>query len=391
MHRTRALVAEPAWRAVVAMFFLNGALFGVWASRVPAIKDRFALDPAELGLILLALAGGAIVSFPVAGVATDRVGPARLTRGLAAAYVPSLVLVGLSPSVPLLVIAILLFGATFGGMDVAMNGWGAEVERALGRPIMSGLHAMFSLGAGFGAATGYFASDAGLPPAVHFALVALPLGAVALLVAARPWSAPPKRPSAGEAGPALAWPRGALLLVGLIAFGVALGEGALADWSAIYLVSVAGADEATAALGYAVFSAAMVTMRLLGDRVVEIFGAVPTARVSCTVAAAGVGLAVGGATVGLSLAGFLLMGIGYAVVMPLAFSRAARDPEVPAGVAIASVATLGYGGMLVGPPLIGVVAEITSLRIAFCLLALLALVAAVLARNLGVWASGPRL
>lgn len=372
------------------MFFLNGALFGVWASRVPAIKDRFELDPSELGLVLLALAGGAIVSFPAAGIASERLGAARLTRLIAFVYAPALVLVGLSPSVPVLVVAILLFGAAFGGMDVAMNGWGAEVEQALGRPIMSGLHAMFSLGAGSGAATGYFASGAGMAPSLHFALVALPLAAVALWIAAIRWDRP-RRSEPEEGGPLLAWPHGPLLLVGMIAFGVALGEGALADWSAIFLVTVAGADEATAALGYAVFSVAMVSMRLIGDRVVEAFGPVPTARVSCAVAAAGVALAVGGASVGLSLAGFLLMGIGYAVVMPLAFSRAARDMEVPAGVAIASVATLGYGGMLIGPPLIGFIADATSLRIAFGLLALLALTAAVLAPSLAVRASRPRL
>ena len=166
--------------AVVAMFVLNGSLYGAWASRIPAIQDEFQLDPRTLGLYLLVLAAGAIVSFPVAGKLCDRFGAAKTTRSIALLYRPALIFIGLSSSHWTLIVAIFLFGAAHGSMDVAMDGWGAEVERAKGRSVMSLFHAMFSLGAGLGAAAGGLAAWFSLGYPFHFALFATAAGGLLL-------------------------------------------------------------------------------------------------------------------------------------------------------------------------------------------------------------------
>ncbi|WP_282051542.1 MFS transporter [Phaeobacter inhibens] len=369
-HSRRPRQLRSPWRAVSAMFVLNGALFGIWASRIPAVSEIHELSPGGLGLLLLLMAAGAILSFPLAGRAADRIGAAHVTRRVALAYVLGLVLLALAPNLPLLAAALFAFGAAHGSMDVAMNAWASEVEARAARPMMSSFHAMFSLGAGLGALSGYAAAsiDAQIP--AHFLVAGCVSALLTLYMAQIPWVARPA-PESGAAKPALL-PRGALLAVGFVAFCGAVGEGAMADWSAIFLVLTTGASEADAALGFAVFSIAMVAMRLIGDLVVARIGPVTAGRLAGTSASLGALIAVGWGSYGAAMTGFVLMGIGYALVMPLAFSRAASDPDLPAGAAIASVATFGYGGILIGPPMIGVTAELLSLPAAFLILAVLA-------------------
>lgn len=372
---------DAGWRAVAAAFALNGLLFGGWASRVPAFKDRFDLDPALLGLLLLALAGGAIVSFPLAGALSEKWGADRLTVRCSWAYAPALVLLSLSPNVVTLGVTLFVFGAMHGAMDVAMNGWGARVEARIGKSTMSIFHAMFSFGAGVGAASGFLAVSLGLGPTPHFLFVAVLGGALALKAMIPAQEAGP-RASPTNAAPLFALPTGQLLLIGLIAFSVSMGEGAMADWSAVFLRVAVEASDAEAALGYAAFSTSMVIVRLVGGRLVEWCGPVQTTRASTATAFTGLVIAILSNNLGLSLAGFALVGMGYAVVMPLVFSRAAHDPQMAAGPAIAAVATLGYGGMLLGPPLIGFVAQLTGLRLSFLVLAGLVLLACALAPKL---------
>jgi MFS family permease len=364
-------------RAVAAMFFLSGSLFGVWAGRIPAFVERFALSEGQLGLLLLCVAIGAVLCFPFAGHLADRTGAARVTLWLAGSAVAMLALLPFSPTVPVLAIALVLFGAAQGGLDVAMNSWAAEVERHLRRPVMSSFHAMFSLGGGLGAGSGYLAALAGLEPAGHFVLTALALGLPCLWLAFIPWTS-----ARSEGGPIFALPRGALALVGLIALFSALGEGVMADWSAVYLHSVKGLSEAKATLGFATFSVTMVLARLMADSIVGRYGAAASARLSSLVAAGGLVLLLTAGSLPMMLAGFACIGLGYAVLFPLAYSRAANDPHVPPGRAIASVATLGYGGLLAGPPTIGFIAAATSLGHAFAIVAGLTLLVSVLARSL---------
>lgn len=375
------MTIKTPWRAVSAMFLLNGGLYGIWAARIPAVAEKHDLGPAELGLLLLLLAGGAIVAFPLAGRAADRFGAAAVCRWAAIVYTIWLFAIGLAPTVPLLALALFLCGTTFGGLDVAMNSWAGEVERHMGRPVMASFHGMFSLGAGVGAGTGYLAVQAGMGIETHFILAGGLLSAVMIWMSEIGWTSPKRGKEPGA--PVFAIPRGALFFVGLMAFCSAMGEGALADWSAIYLVMATGVDEARAALGFTVFSVAMVIVRLVADQVILRLGAVQSARIAGMVAALGAVIAVGFAgSYAMVLLGFAVMGIGYAFVFPLAFSRAANDPNMSPGAAIASVATLGYGGILLGPPVIGFVAEISSLPVAFLILAVMALAITGFARAL---------
>ena len=375
-------------RAVAAMFILNGALYGIWASRVPAIAQIHQLSEGVLGLLLLSMCAGAIISFPLAGALSDKYGSALMTKRMAFAYGATLVALAMAPSVWLLALSLFLFGATHGSMDVTMNAWAGEVERELGRPVMSSFHAMWSLGTGLGAASGYVAVNLGAEPSTHFLIGASISLALTLPMGLIPWQSPsttkPKDTEGnGKKKPALfAIPKGALALVGIIGFCSALGEGAMADWSAIFLVQVAEVDEGVAALGFATFSAVMVMMRLAGDRVIAKLGAIRAARASSFAAVSGTLLAITVGNLPASLIGFALMGFGYALIFPLIFSRAANDDHLSPGAAIAAVATFGYGGGLLGPVAIGFLADIFFIRWAFLVLTILALVIALLAHHL---------
>ena len=374
------------WRAVAAAFALNGVLLGCWASRIPAVVSNLGLSESALGVLLLFMGAGALVSFPVAGRLSDHFGAVRITRWIAAAYLLTIVLVGLSGTTALMAGALLLFGMCHGAMDVTMNSWASEVESHMARPVMSSFHAMWSLGAGLGAAGGYLATSTGTGVALHFTLAALAAGVLFGPFLLLDWASVIRRSAVG--GTVFALPRGPLIAVGMVALGSGLGEGAVADWSAVFLRDALGADESRATLGYAAFSVAMVGMRLSVDRVIARLGPVTVARAGGVVAAAGYLLCVLTTVPWVGLAGFVLVGVGLAAVVPMAFSRAANDPEIPAGQAIASVATLGYGAMLLGPPAIGFIAHATSLRTAFLVVAACAALIAVLAGSLRAPAVG---
>lgn len=369
------------WRSVAAGFALNGVLLGCWASRVPTYVDTLDLSESTLGVLLLLMGIGALISFPLAGSLSDRHGAVRVTRWIAVVYLLSIVGVGFAGSVALLGLALFAFGMCHGSMDVAMNSWATEVEEHMGRSVMSSFHAMWSLGAGLGAAGGFLATSMGAGTGIHFLAAAVISGLLAWPFLRAPWTSR-IRLSPGKA-PMFAFPRGPLILVGVIALGAGLGEGAAVDWSAVYLRDVLGAPESQATLGYAAFSITMVIMRLSVDRIITRFGPQMVARVAGVLAAGGYFLCVGTDVLAIALVGFVLMGMGYAAVIPMAFSRAAHDPEVPAGQAIASVATLGYGAMLLGPPAIGFIAEATSLRMSFLMVGGIALLIALFASALG--------
>ena len=354
---------KAAWRAVAAMFILNGALFGIWASRIPAVRDRLDLTHEALGYGLLFMAAGAVCSFPITGRLVDRFGAVGVTRVIAVLYTLSLILLGLAGGFWSLAAFLFVFGVFHGSMDVAMNAWAAEVEQAFAKPVMSSFHAMWSLGAGLGALSGYAAVQMGLSVLAHFLLAGSVVVGLALALSWVRWTS---RRSEVSKGSVFALPSGALILVGFTAMCGSLGEGAVADWSAIFLRDITGAAESIAALGYAVFSVTMVAVRLAGAVAITRFGPVATARLGGVCAAVGVFCVVSAGTPLLALTGFACMGIGYAVIIPLAFSRAASDPNVSPGRAIASVATLGYGGLLIGPPMIGFLAELLGPAFGLC-------------------------
>jgi MFS family permease len=377
-----AFANDPARRdrvAVTVVFAVNGAMFSSLFARLPAIKADLGLSDGELGLLLLLAAVGLLAAQLVAGGAIERAGAPRVMRASAPLYCAAIALAALAPAPLWLAAVLFVLGAANGMLDVAMNAEGAAVERRLGRPAMSSFHAAFSFGALGGAGLGALAAAAGVAPLSHLTLVAIAGGCVVLAAIGR---LPLEAPRAPEAGPLIAMPTRALAALGGLAFCVLLAEGSVADWSAIYLREGLGATQAAAAAGLAVFSLTMGVGRLAGDRLVAAFGPRAVATTGLLLATAGLGVVAAAEAPIAAVAGFALVGVGLSTVFPLVVSAAARRPDLPPGPAIAAVVSAGYAGFLVGPPTIGLLAELLKLRAALLLPAALCAGALVLAGTL---------
>lgn len=352
--------------SVSLVFIFKGLLFGAWASRIPFVQESFAFSEMELSALLLLLAAGAISSFPIAGKVADSIGPNKLSFWTCLFYPFAFSFIGFSESTLLLAIALFLFGWVHGAMDVAMNAWGAEVEKLKSRTLMPFYHAMFSLGAGVGAATGVIAATFSIEVLIHFLVVSLVIVPVAVYI----WlnndlNTPVISGDKSEKKSSFTFPTGQLLIVAIVAFSCALGEGAMADWASIYMSNEINSSHAQAAFAYTLFSVFMVITRLCGHRIIELLGVVSTIRVCALSSMFGATLLVLFSNTYISYLGFSLLGVGYAILMPLAFSKAAKVNDKNAGQAIAGVAIFAYGGMLLGPVLIGTLSDFISLRGAF--------------------------
>jgi MFS family permease len=367
---------RSARAAVLAVFFTNGVVIGTWVVRIPAIKERLGLGEGMLGVVLLGAAVGALVAMPVVGALVSRFGSRRIVGVSALALSVVLLTPGLAPSLPLLVLAVVLLGAANGGLDVAMNAQAVAVERGYGRPIMSSFHAAWSFGGLGGAALGGLLASRGIGPLSHFSAVAI-LAAISFAVAYG--ALLPSGADASEEGtPSFARPTGALLGLGIISFCVLLGEGAMGDWSAVYLDDTLRTGPGFAAAGYAAFSLSMAFGRLFGDRFTELLGPATLVRVCGAIAAVGLGVALAAAQPLVALAGFACAGAGFSIVFPLALSAAGRTAG-PTGPALAAVTTAAYTGFLVGPPFIGFMAELTGLGYALYLVVALSTAVVILA------------
>jgi MFS family permease len=361
--------------AVTALFVLDGAVFGTWASRVPDVAARVGANHSALGVALLCLSLGALVLMRVTGSLCGRFGAGPVSAAAALAVCATAVLPGLVPSVAGLCAALFVFGGATGMINVSANALGVQVEAQVGRPLLSGLHAGFSLGGLGGALVGGIASSV-LNVPVHLGLVAL----TGLLVTA--WAlpsllgAPPEPVHASvprERGGAR--PTAVLVVLGAIAGCTAFGEGALTDWGALLLRQHLAAPATLAAAGYAGFALAMACGRLFGGRLLVAFGERRLLVGGTLLAAVGALAAVTTSSLGIALAGFALVGLGLANVFPLAIARAGLLGGA-SGIALAT--TVGYTGLLGGPPAIGFLAERAGLPVALSSVALLAVLAAVL-------------
>ena len=346
--------------AVTVAFTAHGLVAAAWVARIPQIKEHLGLGEGAMGVALLGAPVGVVAAVQLAGRTVARWGSRATTvaAGLAAAL--SLVPLGLAWNLPALVAALLLMGGSLGLMDVAMNAQGVAVERGYGRPLMSGLHGAYSVGTLLSALAGAAAAHAGVPVPLHLTAAALLL-CVLVLAGCRglldPSADAVPEPDGGRARPALSssrWPLAMLGVIGLCSF---VGEGAMADWSAVYLREDLGTGPGAAGLGYAGCAVAMTAGRLGGDRVVARFGPVPVLRAGSLVAAAGLGLGLAAGHPAAAVAGFTLFGLGAAVVAPVTFSAAGNLPGVPAAAGISRVTAVGYAGLLGGPPVIGFVAQ----------------------------------
>jgi Major Facilitator Superfamily len=353
---------------------LNGFGYGSWVPRIAEIQEKLGVSEGQLGLALFMAAVGALIAMPLAGAAAHRYGSRAATAATVVAYGLSLPGLALAPGLIALGLALFVAGAASGALDVSMNAQGVAVEKRCWRPIMSSLHGMFSLGAMAGAAATGVIAGAGVPLLPHFA------GIAALVVAVGVVACVPMLPMSAEAGaegPGFARPSLAILLPGIVALAALLSEGAMADWSAVYLSNSLGAGTTMAAAAFAAFSMAMAAGRFTGDRLVARLGGDFVVRAGGALAAAGLGLTllIGNSVV--AVLGFGLVGAGLSCVFPVVLSSAARTPDLPPSAAIAAVCTVGYFGFLLGPPAIGGLAELIGLPAALGLVVLLcALIAA---------------
>ena len=377
-----AITARPllaARLAVLGIFFLNGLALASWVVRIPAVQEKLTLSEGLLGLALLGSAVGALAAMPTTGWFVARLGSRPVVGVTALLLCVSLTLPALAPNLALLVISLVMLGASNGVMDVSMNAQAVAVEKRYGRPIMSSFHAAFSLGGLAGAAGGGVVASLGVGALPHLAGVAT-LTAAAALVAYRAML-PAGADRGGE--PAFASPTRALAALGIISFCVLLGEGAMADWSAVYLNGQLGTGPGFAAAGYAAFSVAMAAGRLFGDRLAQRFGPVWLVRSGAAVAAVGLGLSLAVGDPVFALVGFASAGVGFSIIFPAALSAAGRTKGTAAGPAIAAVATAGYFGFLIGPPSIGFVAELTGLGGALYIVVALSAAIVLLAGSVG--------
>ncbi|HEY1035250.1 MAG TPA: MFS transporter [Pseudoxanthomonas sp.] len=349
-------------------FFIGGFAVSAWAPLIPFAKRRLALDDAQLGLMLLCLGVGSVMIMPLAGGLAARFGCRRAILAAGAVIVLCMPALMLAPSIPVLAVTLAVFGASVGVLDVVMNVQAVIVERASGRAMMSGFHGMYSVGGIAGAGGVAAALALGATPLVAIACTAV-LAALLLAMACSGLLA-----QGGEGDqPAFVLPRGRVLLVGAVCFAMFLSEGAVLDWSAVFLSTVRHAGPATAGFGYVAFAVTMTLGRLTGDRIVQVLGAFRVVVCGALVAAAGFTLAILSTSPMAGLAGFALVGAGAANVVPVMFSAAGRQRDMPTHLAVAAVTTMGYAGVLLGPAALGFVAKATSLPMAFGLLVALLL------------------
>ncbi|CAG9170311.1 MFS transporter [Cupriavidus pinatubonensis] len=356
-----------ATRGTMALFFVNGATFATWGVHIPTIKARFGLSDAMLSIAMLAVAGGAIAAMGPVGRWVARVGSARASMASGLVYALATVVIVAMPDFRLLLLALLAFGMANAAFDVGMNAQAATVEASRTRPVMSALHGMFSLGGMAGAAFGGLMLSLGVPPLVHAAMMAGLTAAVALGTAPGLLADHPVLPTARHHRDHAVR---ALWLLGLLAFLGLIGEGAMYDWSSVYMRDVAMAPAGWISFGYAAFSGGMACGRFGGDRLRARWGEAGTLTASAWLGFAGIVLALAVPVPMAALVGFSLMGLGAANMVPIFFVAASRLPGVAPAEAIARVARFAYLGLLLGPVLIGGVAHLASLRVGLAVVAL---------------------
>ncbi|MCO5997792.1 MFS transporter [Actinoallomurus rhizosphaericola] len=382
-------VARRARVGVFGYFGLCGLNVGIWAASLPALADRLDLSPGRTGTALLLVSLSALVSMQAAGRLADRWSSRRLTW--VAGPLHALLLLGpaLAGSYSALLAGAVVFGLGFGLLEVGMNAHAVEVEVRYGRPIMSAFHGMWSLGGAVGGVVTSAGLGGGLGVQTLLVGTAFTMAALFLLPARLLLPGSPAR-DAADASPAASAEADAsaaartgrgrvpavILLLGVVMLAGAICEGGAMDWAAMHARRVLGASADLAPLSFTVYSVAMTTMRLLGDRLRGRLGAGRTLRLAGAVAAGGYALVLlapsaGGAALGCAWAGWILVGIGLATVVPVGFSSAGADPA-SAGRTIALLTSFTYGGLLAGPAIIGHLAEATSLRTALALPGVLA-------------------
>ena len=360
-----------AFRARVAVsiaFLILGAGPGLWAVHIPLVQERLAISPAILGLALLTMAGGAVIAMPIMGWGGGRRGsPLPMAVGMVL-YVIVTPLPILAESVALFFIALFFFGLLMGSLDVVGNVQAAEVETLRRKPTMSSFHAFYSIGGLGGAVVGAWVISRGWGDGTGAAMVCAVLFVAA--IGAIGGLLPGERAEAGA--PHFTLPDRAVVGLGIVAFLCFALEGAVTDWSALFLTTAKVATPETAAVGYAAYAFAMAALRLFGDPIVERLGPKRVTVGGGALCVAGFAVALAAPWPVISALGFGLVGLGAANIVPVLFSAGARTPGVASGVGVSAVATLGYSGFLFFPPILGVAADAFGISAAIGIVLLMA-------------------
>lgn len=363
-------------RATSVVFFIGGFGAASWAPLVPLLRQRLAIGENILGLLLLCIGIGSLLTMPLSGAAAVRMGCRKVLTFASIAFALLLFLLSQVSDILLVIPVLLLFGAIMGCIDVVANVQAVIVEKAAGKRLMSGMHGLWSVGGFAGAGLfGIWVGGLGFTPTVSTMI------ASGIMVAAILFFARFLLPYGGEAGgKMLAVPKGIVSFVGIIACIAFLVEGAIMDWSGVFLTTVRGFDMSMAGTGFTVFSAAMLTMRLVGDKLVQKAGQKIVILGGSVLAFAGFLAVIFAPQAWLLYAGFFAIGVGSANIVPVFFSLLGKQKDMPIGLAVPAVSTLGYLGILMGPAAIGALAHATSLYAAFGLLAGLVALQFVIAR-----------
>ncbi len=356
--------------AVGAVFFLFGLSFSSWASRIPSIQQSLGLSDAQLGLVLISLPIGSMISLPLAGFLTAKAGSRSIVIIATLLYTLVLVTLGLAGNVYQLVTCLFVFGLCGNLLNISINTQAVGVEALYKRSIMASFHGLWSLAGFIGAAIGTFMMGRGIVPYQHFILI-MTTAVTILLLSNRNLLKEDVKPQGNQ--PLFAMPDRSLINLGIIAFCSMICEGAMFDWSGVYFKKVVVADEAWLGAGYTAFMSMMAFGRFFADWATVRFGLQRILQLSGLLTASGLFVAVLFPNIVTAIAGFLMVGAGVSSVVPLVYSAAGRSKVLSPGVALATVSTIGFLGFLCGPPLIGLVAGATSLRISFSIIAVMGL------------------
>lgn len=364
--------------AISAFFFVAGLTFATWASRIPDIKNTLQLSDAGLGLILFALPVGQMVSLPISAALVGRFGSRTLIITGALLYPLTLILLSVSGSAIMLAFSLFVFGLWANLLNIAMNTQAVAVENIYGRSIMASFHGVWSMAGFTGALVGTLFVSASLSPLIHFSIICIVTGMVV-------WAAyrhtVPTDGETKEKQPLFVKPDRRILLLGMIAFCCMVCEGAMADWSGVYYQKVVEVPAALTTVGYVAFMSTMATGRFLGDWLVTKYGVVRILQFSGILITGGLLTAVIFPTIIAATIGFLMVGFGVSSVVPVVYGLAGKTTNMSASAALAAVSTISFLGFLIGPPIIGFIAELTSLRISFIVIALLGFGTTLLARK----------
>ena len=355
-------------RAAITLFFLiHGSIAGNWVARIPDIKDALGLDDGAFGFVLLGLPVGVITGMPIVSGLISRYGSRRMVLWTAIIYCMVMPLIAFAPTGFTLFFFLVLYGIASSLNDVSINSQGVGVENTTTRSIMSSLHAAFSIGLVIGTLMGEGFTQLDVERHVHLIIAS---GIFMLLAFVTAPFLIEVEGETRENAAIFTLPSRALLPLGVIAFLCSIGEGAMGDWSGIYMGDIVGVSGEIDGLGFVAFSLTMTLGRIMGDYVFDRFNTQTLVTASGIFGATGLMIVVLFPTFVPALIGFALVGIGLSYIIPLMFSIAGKMPDLQAGSGIAGVATLGYSGFLAGPPMIGILADLFSLRVSFAILAI---------------------